>query len=365
MYEVYDSRMKLETLGWNNFFEACFATHHEHRLLPGRVSIQHKDRYVLFTEEGEVGAKVSGKFRFDVSGLQDFPAVGDWVAYEIDSGDQSAVIHHVLERKSKFSRKVAGDRPDEQILAANIDIVFLVMGLDGNYNLRRLERYLTVAEETEARSVIVLNKSDLCSHLVECTQEVLSIAHGINVVVMSALRAEDVAPIRSLLTPGITGVLLGSSGVGKSTITNQLLGKEHSQVQSVRGTDSHGRHTTPHRELLVLPNGGIIIDTPGLRELQLWSGEDGLHDSFDDIEELATNCRFRDCRHEAEPGCAVKLAIQGSTLEPERYESYQKLQREIQFQITKNNSTAKRLEKERDKKMANQMKNNPLNRDKL
>jgi ribosome biogenesis GTPase len=357
--------MKLETFGWNSFFESRFAPHREQKLLPGRISIQHKDRYVLLSEQGEINGKVSGKFRFDVSGLQEFPAVGDWVVFEIDSGDQSAVIHHVLERKSKFSRKVAGDRPDEQVLAANIDIVFLVMGLDGNYNLRRLERYLTVAEESEARSVIVLNKSDLCSHLVECTQEVLSIAHGINVVVMSALRAEDVAPIRSLLTPGITGVLLGSSGVGKSTITNQLLGKEHSQVQSVRGTDSHGRHTTPHRELLVLPNGGIIIDTPGLRELQLWSGEDGLHDSFDDIEELATNCRFRDCRHEAEPGCAVKLAIQGSTLEPERYESYQKLQREIQFQITKNNSTAKRLEKERDKKMANQMKNNPLNRDKL
>jgi len=157
--------MKLETLGWNNFFEACFATHHEHRLLPGRVSIQHKDRYVLFTGRSEVGAKVSGKFRFDVSGLQDFPAVGDWVAYEIDSGDQSAVIHHVLERRSKFSRKVAGDRPDEQIIAANIDIAFLVMGLDGNYNLRRLERYLTAARESEARSVIVLNKSDLCPFL--------------------------------------------------------------------------------------------------------------------------------------------------------------------------------------------------------
>jgi ribosome biogenesis GTPase len=356
--------MKLETLGWNSFFEACFAPHREQGLLPGRVSIQHKDRYVLFTEQGEVHAKVSGKFRFDVSGLQEFPAVGDWVAYEIDSGDQSAVIHHVLERKSKFSRKVAGDRSDEQIIAANIDIAFLVMGLDGNYNLRRLERHLTAAQESGARPVIILNKSDICPYLKKCTQEVFSIAHGIDIIVMSALRAGDVAPMQSLLTPGITGVLLGSSGVGKSTITNQLLGIEHSKVQTVRETDSHGRHTTPHRELLVLPAGGIIIDTPGLRELQLWSGEEGMQDSFDDIEELAANCRFRDCKHEAEPGCAVKSAMEGGTLEPERYDSYQKLQREIQSQITKNNSTAKRLEKKRDKKIAKQLKNNPINRDK-
>jgi ribosome biogenesis GTPase len=355
--------MKLVTLGWNNFFEARFASHRAQGLLPGRVSIQHKDRYVLFTEQGEVHANVSGKFRFDVSGLKEFPAVGDWVAYEIDSGDQSAIIHHVLERRSKFSRKVAGDRPDEQIIAANIDIAFLVMGLDGNYNLRRLERYLTAVQESEVRSVIVLNKSDLCPFLEKCVQEVLSIAQGIHVIVMSALRAEDAVPLRSLLMPGITGVLLGSSGVGKSTITNQLLGKKHSQVQSVRETDSHGRHTTPHRELLVLPNGGIIIDTPGLRELQLFHAEEGISESFDDIEELAANCRFRDCRHETEPGCAVLSAMEEGALEPERYESYQKLQQEIQIQITKNNSTAKRLEKERDKKMAYRLKNNPHNRD--
>ena len=356
--------MKLELLGWNNYFEARFTPYSGKGLLPGRISIQHKDRYVLLSEQGEVNGKVSGKFRFEVKGLHNFPAVGDWVVFEINSGDQSAVIHHVLERRSKFSRKVAGDRPDEQVLAANIDIVFLVMGLDGNYNLRRLERYLTVAEESEARSVIVLNKSDLCSHLEECTQEVLSIAHGINVVVMSALRAEDVAPIRLLLTPGITGVLLGSSGVGKSTITNQLLGKEHSQVQSVRETDSHGRHTTPHRELLVLPNGGIIIDTPGLRELQLWSGEEGVQDSFDDIEELAVHCRFRDCKHEAEPNCAVKQALEDGSLDPGRYEGFQKLQRESHFQTTKYDKNLQQQKNERDEKIAKQINDKLRNRDK-
>jgi len=356
--------MKLELLGWTNFFETCFIPYSRKGLLPGRISIQHKDRYVLLSEQGEVNGKVSGRFRFEVTGVQNFPAVGDWVAYEIDSGDRSAVIHHVLERRSKFSRKVAGDRPDEQILAANIDIVFLVMGLDGNYNLRRLERYLTVAEESEARPVIVLNKSDLCSHLEECAQEVISIAHGIPVIVMSALRVEDITPIHSLLTPGITGVLLGSSGVGKSTITNQLLGKEHSQVQNVREIDSHGRHTTPHRELLVLPHGGIIIDTPGLRELQLWSSDEGVQDSFDDIEELAANCRFRDCKHEAEPNCAVKQALEDGVLDPGRYESFQKLHRESFFQTSKYDKNLQQQKKEREKKFSKQINDTLRNRDK-
>jgi ribosome biogenesis GTPase len=356
--------MKLEALGWNSFFEVRFAPHREHGLLPGRVSIQHKDRYVLFTEQGEVNGKVSGKFRFEIKGLHDFPAVGDWVVFEIDSGDQSAVIHHVLERRSKYSRKVAGDRPDEQILAANIDIAFIVMGLDGNYNLRRLERYLTAVQESEVRSVIVLNKSDLCPFLEECTKEVLSITQGIDVVVMSALRAEDVAPLHSLLTPGITGVLLGSSGVGKSTITNQLFGVEHLKVQTVRGTDSHGRHTTPHRELLVLPNGGIIIDTPGLRELQLFHAEEGISESFDDIEELAANCRFRDCNHEAEPNCAVKQAIDDGSLDPGRYESFQKLQRESHFQSTKYDKNLQQQKKDREKKIAKQINDKFRNRDK-
>ncbi len=351
--------MKLELFGWNYFFEAQLVQYADQGLHPGRVTIQHKDRYVLFTERGEVNAKVSGKFRFEITGLHDFPAVGDWVVFEIDSGNQSAVIHHVLERRSKFSRKVAGDRPDEQVLAANIDIVFLVMGLDANYNLRRLERHLTVASESGARPVIILNKSDLCSHLEECTREVLSIAHGVNVIVMSALRKESVIPIYNILTPGTTGVLFGSSGVGKSTLTNILLNKEYAKVQKVRVTDSHGRHTTAHRELLVLPNGGMIIDTPGLRELQFLGIDEGLQESFDDIEELAANCRFRDCKHEAEPDCAVKKAFDEGRLLPERYESFKKLQLETRYQKTKNDSNTKRLEKELGKKITKQLRTKP------
>jgi len=348
--------MKLELFGWNDFFAARFAPYSQQGLLAGRVTIQHKDRYVLFTARGEVNAQVSGKFRFEVSGLHDFPAVGDWVVFELDPDDQSAVIHHVLERRNKFSRKVAGDRPDEQIIAANIDIAFLVMGLDGDYNLRRLERYLSVAWESGVRPIIVLNKSDVCPLLEECTQEVLSIAHGIDLIVMSAHQSEQIAPLRSLLTPGITGVLLGSSGVGKSTITNALLGKEYLKVNEVRENDSHGRHTTARRELIILSNGGIIIDTPGLRELQLWGGDEGLHESFDDIEELALHCRFRDCKHEAEPHCAVKKAIEDGALDSDRYESYLKLQREIKFLALKQEMGAQRLEKERWKNISKQAK---------
>jgi ribosome biogenesis GTPase len=351
--------MKLELFGWNDFFATRFAPYSHQGLMAGRVTIQHKDRYVLFTDHGEVNGNVSGKFRFEVSGLHDFPAVGDWVVYEIDSGDHSAVIHHVLERRTKFSRKVAGDRPDEQVLAANIDIVFLVMGLDANYNIRRLERHLTVASESGARTVIILNKSDLCTHLEECTQEVLSIAHGIDVVVMSALHKETVLPLQSLLTAGTTGVLLGSSGVGKSSITNLLLEKEQVKVQKVRLTDSHGRHTTAHRELLVLPNGGMIIDTPGLRELQLWSDGEGLQESFEDIEALAVSCRFRDCNHESEPGCAVRSGVEAGTIEQERYESFQKLQHETRPQGMKNNPNNRRMEKELGKKITKHLRNKP------
>ncbi len=348
--------MTLDTFGWTVFFEAHFAPHREHGLIPGRVAIQHKDRYTFLTEQGELSGQVSGKFRFDAKGMQSFPAVGDWVALETSSFDQPAIVHHVLERKSKFSRKVAGDRLDEQILAANIDITFLVMGLDGDYNLRRMERYLTVAWESGARPVIVLNKSDVCNSLEECTQEVLSIAQGVDIIVMSAHQSEQIAPLRSLLTPGTTGVLLGSSGVGKSTITNVLLGKDHFKVSEVREHDSRGRHTTPHRELLILPTGGIIIDTPGLRELQLWGGDEGMHESFDDIEELASNCRFRNCRHEAEPNCAVKSAMENGSLDSGRYESYLKLQREIRYLASKQEMSAQRLEKERWKDISKQAK---------
>jgi ribosome biogenesis GTPase len=356
--------MKLETFGWNEYFEAFFAQYRDQGYAAGRISIQHKERYVIYTEQGELWGQISGKFRFDSSGLHDYPTTGDWVVYEKTIQDQPAIIHHVLERKSKFSRKVAGNRQDEQIIAANIDIAFIVMGLDGNYNPRRLERYLTFAWDSGAHPVIVLNKSDICPILEECIEETRSIARGVDIIVMSAFHPEDLAPFHMLLKPGVTGVLLGSSGVGKSTITNLLLGKEHSYVQEVRESDSRGRHTTAYRELVVLPTGGIIIDTPGLRELQFWESEEGLSGSFDDIEELSAKCRFRDCKHEAEPDCAVKNALEDGTLDADRYENYQKLQREIRYQAARLDMNAQKLEKERWKKISKLGSNKLRNKDK-
>jgi ribosome biogenesis GTPase len=344
--------MKLESLGWNDFFEAYFAPHRGKGYLPGRVSIHHRERYVIYTEQGELWGQVSGKFRFDAAGLKDYPSAGDWVAFSKTGEDQPAIIHKVLERKSKFSRKTAGNRSDEQIIAANIDIVFLVMGLDGDYNPRRLERYLAFAWDSGAHPVVVLNKSDICPALQECIDETRSVARDADVIVMSAFHPEDIRPIRSLMKPGLTGVLLGSSGVGKSTITNILLGKEHSRVQEVRESDSRGRHTTSYRELLVLPEGGIIIDTPGLRELQFLESEENLPGGFDDIEELASNCRFRDCNHDSEPGCAVKNAIEEGRLEAKRFENYRKFQREIGYQTARQGMGAQKLEKERWKKIS-------------
>jgi ribosome biogenesis GTPase len=336
--------MKLESLGWNNYFEAFFAPYTGKGLVPGRISVQHKDRYIVYTEQGELAGQVRGKFRFDTEGIHDF--------------------HHVLERRSKFSRKVAGEKTDEQILAANIDIAFLVVGLDANYNPRRLERYLTVAWESGARTVIILNKSDKCDDAEEKHAEVAEIAKGTDILMMSAKNGTGVEPLRDMLTYGITGVLLGSSGVGKSTITNYLLGTSHAKIREVRESDDRGRHATSHRELLLLPSGGLIIDSPGLRELQLWGGEEGIQDSFDDIIELGLQCRFRDCKHDAEPDCAVKQSLENGTLEAGRYESYLKLQKEIAYRESRSNATAQRVEKERWKKISKEIKTKYHKRDK-
>ena len=346
----------LQTLGWNNFFEAYFAPYKEQDLLPGRVGIQHKDRYVVYTEVGEVWANVRGKLRFEAAGIHDFPAVGDWVALQLRNDNTAATIHAVLERRSKFSRKLPGKEDEEQILAANIDIVFLVMGLDANYNLRRLERYLTVAWESGARPVIVLNKIDKCNDAQEKKSEVEQIAHGTDIFLISAKHNIGIEPLRTMLTAGTTGVLLGPSGVGKSTITNLLVGKDYAQTQEVREWDDRGRHTTARRELVILPGGGLIIDTPGLRELQLWEGETGLEEVFEDIEELAAQCRFRDCKHISEPDCAVKRALEEGTLQLERYESYKKLQREISYQKRKYDSNAQRVENQKWKKISKEIK---------
>ena len=340
----------LEAFGWNEFYANSFAPFAAEGYGVGRVAVQHKTQYELYTEHGDMRAETTGKMQYEARSKDDLPVVGDWVVTRARDKDM-ATIFAILPRKSKFSRKAAGKKTEEQIVAANIDTVFLVSGLDGDYNLRRMERYLVVAWESGAAPVIVLNKVDLCTDIAAVMQEVDSIALGVPVMVMSALNNQGLAELLSYIKKGTTGALLGSSGVGKSTIINHLLGSELQKTREVRADDDRGRHTTSRRELIHLPNGGLLMDTPGMRELQLWGGEEGLKDAFDDIAALAQQCRFRDCQHGVEPDCAVQAAIQTGTLTPNRFESYLKLQKEVAYLHRKENKVAELQEKERWKKI--------------
>jgi ribosome biogenesis GTPase len=265
--------------------------------------------------------------------------------------ESAATIHELLPRKSKFVRKAPGEKVEEQVVAANIDNVFLVTGLDGDYNLKRLERYLVLAWESGANPVVILNKIDLCGDLSGLLQEVQTVALQVPILTMSALGNEGVEAMRPYLGPGLTGALLGSSGVGKSTIINQLLGEGRQKVKEVRATDSRGRHATTQRELIPLPFGGLLMDTPGMRELQLWGSGEGFDDAFEDVLALARQCRFRDCRHLAEPGCAVRSALESGALDTRRHENYLKLQKEIAYQHRKSDLMAELKEKSKWKKI--------------
>jgi ribosome biogenesis GTPase len=350
--------MNLDELGWNRFFEEQFEQYKNQSYAPARIAREHKNLYLSYCELGELDAEVSGKFRHSAHSRGDFPSVGDWVAVDARPQEGSATIHAVLPRKSNFSRKavLSGGMPDtggkteEQVLAANIDTVFLVCGLDGDFNVRRIERYLTVAWDSGATPVIVLNKTDICPDIEACVSEVESVAFGVPILPVSAKQNEGLEAVSRYLTTGKTVALLGSSGVGKSTIINSILGTELLKVRDVREDDSKGRHTTTSREMIVLPTGGVVIDTPGMREIQMWGDEEGLMRTFDDIAELAEGCRFSDCRHEREPGCAVRKAIEDGELDAKRFRNYLKLQKELQHLARrKDRKKARQDERTRDK----------------
>lgn len=319
--------MDLNDLGWDPFFAHHFEAHPG--LLPARVACQHRDLYVVYSEAGEWTAEVPGKWRHTAQSSAEFPAVGDWVGVAPREEDK-ATIHALLPRKSKFTRQAAGTRTDEQVIAANIDTLFLVNGLDGDFNLRRLERYLTLAWDSGANPVIVLNKADQCPEVEERVAQVEAIAFGVPIHPVSALEQQGLKALVPYLGVGRTVAVVGSSGVGKSTLTNSLLGRQQLLVNAVREDDSRGRHTTTHRELVLLEQGGLIVDTPGMRELQLWADEEDLSEGFGDVEELAAQCRFGDCQHQREPGCAVRAAVNRGILDAGRLESYFKLKREIE-----------------------------------
>jgi ribosome biogenesis GTPase len=346
----------LRLLGWNDSFAAAFAPLAAEGLAPARVTAAYRERWRVHTGAAEPLAVVRGKLRYEAGGPQDLPVAGDWVAVEAPDGDSEAVIHAVLPRRSQFSRRAAGERTEEQVLAANIDTVFLVSGLDGDYNLRRIERYLTAAWDSGARPVVLLNKADVCPDAASRLAEVEAAAAGVAVHLVSAASGDGVEALAPYLAAGETAAFLGSSGVGKSTLINRLLGHTAQKVSEVRVSDSRGRHTTTHREIFLLPGGGLLLDTPGLRELEVWAGESGLSSTFEDIEEVSLRCKFRDCRHQGEPGCAVAEAVSSGALDPERLESYRKLERELRYQVRRRDAAVRAEENERNKAIHRQMR---------
>jgi ribosome biogenesis GTPase len=321
----------LDAYGWDPVFAERFVPFAEQGLLPARVIIEYQNIYRVVTEDGELLATVAGRLRHRTPGRVEYPGVGDWVAIRLDPDSDRATIHGVLERKSRFVRKIAGSVVAQQVVAANVDVVLLVTSLDADFNPRRLERYLILTHESGARPVIVLSKTDLSDDLEEHVRIARSVGGpDVPIHAVCAPRDEGYDALRGYLEPGRTVALLGSSGVGKSTIVNRLAGEELQRTQEVRAADGRGRHTTTHRQLLLLAGGGLLMDTPGMRELQLWDVDQGVEETFSDLEELGTACRFPDCEHDREPDCAVREAVTEGRLPTERLMSYHKLRRELQ-----------------------------------
>jgi ribosome biogenesis GTPase len=320
--------MQLSSLGWDSIFASSFETHAREGLVPARVTADLGPLFRLMGADGERLGEPSGRLRHGAASRAELPAVGDWVAVRPQPGAR-AVIHAVLPRRTCFSRKTAGATVEQQVVAANVDTVFLMTGLDGDFNPRRIERALLLAWESGATPVVVLNKADLCDDVDARVREVEALALGVPVVVVSAAEGAGLRALEAWLAPGRTVALLGSTGVGKSTLTNRLLGEERQATRAVRAGDDRGRHTTTRRELIALPGGAVLLDTPGMRELSLWAGDEGLRAAFDDVETLARGCAFRDCSHQAEPRCAVRAAVSDGRLPGERLASYFKLQAEL------------------------------------
>jgi ribosome biogenesis GTPase len=337
----------LENLGWTPALMKEFEPHARQGLAAGRVAVVHKDLCGVYTPLGELWSDVSGRMRHVAVSRAQLPVTGDWVALRPRPSEGRATIHAVLPRRSVFSRKAAGLTTEEQVVAANADSVFLVCGLDRDFKLRRIERALVLAGESGAEPVVVLTKADLCDDPGARMAEVRGVAPAVAVHVVSSVTGEGLTGLSPYVVAGRTVALVGSSGVGKSTLVNRLLGSEAQTTAEVSAHDGRGRHTTTRRELIPLAGGGWIIDTPGLRELQLWADEDALPAAFADVDAVAAECRFRDCRHEGEPGCSVGAALADGRLPAERFASFLKLRKELRHLALRQDVWARQAEARR------------------
>ncbi len=346
----------LDSLGFAPELAAAFAPFEREGLVPGRVVSGHQRLHGVATAAGELLAEVAGSLRHGARGALDLPAVGDWVALRLRAGERRALIQAVLPRRTAFIRRAAGDRTVAQVLAANVDTVFLVMGLDADFNPRRLERALVLAWESGAQPVVLLNKADLCDDVASRRSEAERVAAGVPVCVIAAKPSQGLDALTPWLAPGRTVVLLGSSGVGKSTIVNRLLGREKQRTQDVRAADQRGRHTTSRREIIALPGGALLVDTPGLREVQLWAEGTGLEAAFEDVSAFGATCRFSNCSHVGEPGCAVRAAVEGGRLDPARLDSYLRLTAELRALEIREDPLRRRQERARWKSIHKSMR---------
>ena len=329
-----DNLINIKKYGFSEVFSSKISQ--DSLLEPARVLSQEKGFYRIITNKGEKLAELSGRFRFQATVSSEYPAVGDFVLVNWNESGNSSIIESLLPRKSAFVRKAAGEPQQEQVVAANIDIVFLCMALNNDFNLRRLERYISIAWDSGAIPVVVLTKSDLCDDLEQKLSEVSSVAFGVDILVTTSTEENGYRELLPFISEGKTIAFIGSSGVGKSTLINRLLGKEKLKTNGLRNDDK-GRHTTTHREVFLLPSGGMVIDTPGMREFGMWDNDAGIEKTFMDIEALASQCKFRNCTHTNEPGCAIQKALEMEELEMSRWQSYQKLKAENDYLEDKEN----------------------------
>lgn len=349
--------MDLKNIGFDDFFQKHLKNLNTEKFPIGRICAEYKENYKLFSECGELNANISGKFRNSCKTREDFPAVGDWIKFEYIKSENKAIIQEICPRKSKFSRKVAGIQTQEQIIASNVDFAFIVCALNYDFNLRRIERYLSLVWQSGATPVVILTKTDLCVDVQSKILEVENIAFGVDIHAVSNVSKVGIEVLEKYFINNKTVVLLGSSGVGKSSLINNLVKEKIMKVNILRNSIDKGRHTTTHKQMILLPNGGLIIDTPGIRELQLWDAEDGISQTFSDIKKIAESCKFNDCTHTNEPDCEVRKAINKGLLDENRLENYLKMQKEQDYLINRQTKSAAKVERDKWKAIHKQIKN--------